>query len=67
MLTNEFNCQVVDRDGLLFRKQVVELLAHPPYFPDLFPNDYNLFAEIKNMLHAKRFGSNEEAIVVTEV
>ena len=44
-----------------------ELLSHPPYFPDLAPSDYWLFADLKRMLQRKRFGSNEEVISETEV
>ena len=43
-----------------------ELLPHPPYSPDLGPNDYGLFAGQKKMLQGKRFGSNEEVIAETE-
>ena len=43
-----------------------ELLPHPPYPPDLAPNNYWLFAELKKMLQGKRFGSNEEVIAETE-
>ena len=43
-----------------------ELLPHPPYFPDLAPSDYWLFADLKRMLQGKRFGSNEEVILETE-
>ena len=43
-----------------------ELLPHPPYFPDLAPSDYYLFADIKIMLQGKRFGSNEEVIAETD-
>ena len=43
-----------------------ELLPHPPYSPDLAPNDYLLFADLKKMLQEKRFGSNEEVITEAE-
>ena len=43
-----------------------ELLPHPPYSPDLAPSNYWLFADLKNMLQGKRFGSNEEEISETE-
>ena len=42
-----------------------ELLAHPPYSPDLSPSDYYLFADLKKMLQGKRFYSNEEIIAET--
>ena len=43
-----------------------ELLPYPPYFPDLAPSDYYLFADLKRMLQGERFGSNEEVIIKTE-
>ena len=43
-----------------------ELFPHPPYSPDLAPNDYWLFADLKKILQGKRFGSNEEVIAETE-
>ena len=38
-----------------------ELLLHSPY-----SRDYWLFADLKRMIHGKRFGSNEEVISETE-
>ena len=43
-----------------------ELLLHPPYSPDLAPNNYWLFVDLKRMLEGKRFGSNEEVISETK-
>ena len=43
-----------------------ELFPHPPYSPDLAPNNYWLFTDLKKMLQGKRFGSNEEVIAETE-
>ena len=37
-----------------------ELLAHPPYSPDVAPSDYNLFPEIKKGLRGKRFQSTDD-------
>ncbi|CAH1955076.1 unnamed protein product [Acanthoscelides obtectus] len=39
----------------------VELLDHPPYSPDLSPNDFFTFPKIKNRLRDQRFQSPEEA------
>ncbi|CAH1958960.1 unnamed protein product [Acanthoscelides obtectus] len=39
----------------------VELLDHPPYSPDLSPNDFFTFPKIKNRLLSQRFQSPEEA------
>ena len=44
-----------------------ELLLHLTYSPDLGPSNYLLFADFKRMLQGKRFGSNEEVILETEV
>ena len=44
-----------------------ELPLHPPYSPDLTPRKYWLFADLKRMLQGKRFGSNGEVILETEV
>jgi len=43
-----------------------ELVAHPPYSPDLAPSDYYLFPNLKRWLQGKRFRSNEEVIAETE-
>ena len=43
-----------------------QLLSHPPYSPDLAPNNYWLFPDLKRMLQGERFGSNEEVILETE-
>ncbi|CAH2001844.1 unnamed protein product [Acanthoscelides obtectus] len=40
----------------------VELLDHPPYSPDLSPNDFFTFLKIKNRLRGQRFQSPEEAV-----
>ncbi|CAH1965160.1 unnamed protein product [Acanthoscelides obtectus] len=40
----------------------VELLDHPPYSPDLNPNDFFTFPKIKNRLRGQRFQSLEEAV-----
>ncbi|CAH1961620.1 unnamed protein product [Acanthoscelides obtectus] len=42
----------------------VELLDHPPYSPDLNPNDIFTFPKIKNRLRGQRFQSPEEAVDV---
>ena len=38
-----------------------------PYSPDLAPSDCWLFVDLKRMLQRKRFSSNEEVILETEV
>ncbi|CAH1988332.1 unnamed protein product [Acanthoscelides obtectus] len=39
----------------------VELLDHPPYSPDLSPNDFFTFPKIKNRLRGQRFQSPVDA------
>lgn len=40
----------------------IELMGHPPYSPDLAPNDFFLFPYIKNKLRGQRFSTPEEAV-----
>ncbi|CAH2012393.1 unnamed protein product [Acanthoscelides obtectus] len=40
----------------------VELLDHPPYSPDLGPNDFFTFRKLKIRLRGRRFQSTEEAV-----
>ncbi|GFW53548.1 mariner Mos1 transposase [Trichonephila clavipes] len=37
-----------------------ECLQHPPYNPDLAPNDFHLYPSLKKNLTGRRFGSNAE-------
>ena len=37
-----------------------EVLAHPPYSPDLAPPDYHLFGPLKEALSGRRFTSDQE-------
>lgn len=37
-----------------------EVVAHPPYSPDLAPSDYHLFLELKKFLAGQRFESEVE-------
>jgi len=39
-----------------------EVLAHPPYSPDLSPTDYHLFRSLGNHLHDQRY-TNQNAII----
>lgn len=45
-----------------FTNQKIELMGHPPYSPDLAPNDFFLFPTIKDKLRGQRFLSAEEAV-----
>lgn len=42
--------------------QNIELMGHPPYSPDLAPNDFFLFPKIKHKLRGQRFSTPEEAV-----
>lgn len=42
--------------------QMIELTGHPPYSPDLAPNDFYLFPSVKNKLRGHRFSTREEAV-----
>ncbi|CAH1955787.1 unnamed protein product [Acanthoscelides obtectus] len=44
------------------QEENVELLDHPPYSPDLSPNEFFTFPKIKNRLLGQRFQSPEEAV-----
>ena len=35
---------------------------HPPYSPDLVPNDFFLFPYVKNKMRDQRFSTFEEAV-----
>jgi hypothetical protein len=38
------------------------VLPHTPYSPDLAPSDFHLFEALKDAIHGKRFGSDDEVI-----
>lgn len=40
----------------------IELMGHAPYSPDLAPNDFFLFPQIKTKLRGQRFSSPDEAV-----
>ena len=42
------------------QKLKVEVLAHPPYSPDLTPSDYHLFVPLKEALRGRHFISDQE-------
>ncbi|GBO99586.1 hypothetical protein EVAR_40424_1 [Eumeta japonica] len=42
--------------------QKIELTAHPPYSPDLAPDDFYLFPSVKNKLRGQSISKNEEAV-----
>lgn len=44
------------------KEQNVEILEHPPYSPDLSPNDFFTFPKIKQRLRGQRYQTPEEAV-----
>lgn len=38
----------------------VEEIAHPPYGPDLLPNDYCLFSKPKKIFEAEKYAAGDE-------
>ena len=42
------------------RKLKFEVVAHPPYSPDLAPSDYHLLGLLKEALRGRRFTSDQE-------
>ncbi|MEW8547188.1 MAG: hypothetical protein AB2693_27060, partial [Candidatus Thiodiazotropha sp.] len=38
----------------------IKTIEHPPYSPDLAPNDFFLFPTLKEKMRGKRFGSTDE-------
>ena len=42
------------------QKLKYQVLAHPPYSPDLVPSDYHLFGPLKEALRGRRFASDQE-------
>ena len=42
------------------RKLKFEVVAHPPYSPDLASSDYHLFGPLKETLRGRRFTSDQE-------
>lgn len=43
-----------------------ELMAHPPYSPDLAPSDFYLFPKLKECLRGNKFNSDDEVMTAVE-
>ena len=37
-------------------------MSHPPYSPDLAPNDFFLFPYVENKMRGQRFSTSEKAV-----
>ncbi|GBP32987.1 Histone-lysine N-methyltransferase SETMAR [Eumeta japonica] len=55
-------CHASAETTLFLKGQKIELTGHPPYTPDLAPNDFYLFPSAKNKLRGQHFSSREEAV-----
>ncbi|CAK1603203.1 unnamed protein product [Parnassius mnemosyne] len=44
------------------KQENVELMSHPPYSPDLSPNDFFIFPRMKDLLRGQRFEDPEAAV-----
>ena len=42
--------------------QSIDLMSHPPYSPNLAPNDFFLFPYVKNKMRGQRFTTPEEGL-----
>jgi hypothetical protein len=42
------------------RKLKFDVMAHPPYSPELVPSDYHSFGPLKEALRGRRFTSDQE-------
>ncbi|CAH1966648.1 unnamed protein product [Acanthoscelides obtectus] len=56
------NSHTAQKTRQYLTEENVELLDHPPYSPDLSPNDFFTFPKIKNILRGQGFQSPEEAV-----
>ncbi|CAH1967203.1 unnamed protein product [Acanthoscelides obtectus] len=59
---DDASSHTAQKTRLYLTEENVELLDHPPYIPDLSPNDFFTLSKIKNRLHGQRFQSPEEAV-----
>ncbi|CAH1990304.1 unnamed protein product [Acanthoscelides obtectus] len=59
---NNASSHTAQKTRQYLKEENVELLDHPPYSPDLSPNDFFTFPKIKNRLRGQRFQSPEEAV-----
>ncbi|GBP15921.1 hypothetical protein EVAR_12507_1 [Eumeta japonica] len=57
MSQTQQNCHTSAERTRFSEGQKIELTDHPPYSPDLAPNDVYLFPSVKNKLRGQRFSS----------
>ncbi|GBP41754.1 hypothetical protein EVAR_33745_1 [Eumeta japonica] len=52
---NNTRCYTSAETTRFLEGQKIELAGHPPYSPNLGPNDFYLFPSVKNKLRGQRF------------
>ena len=62
IMTTPQSCHRARQTVDLLSSNNVELMTHCPYSPDLSPNDFFLFPNIKNKMRSERFESPEAAV-----
>ncbi|GFT50819.1 histone-lysine N-methyltransferase SETMAR [Trichonephila clavipes] len=67
LATDQKRPELANRRGVVFQVTCQKLwefgwvvLMHPPYSPNLAPNDYHLFIALQNFLSDKKLGSRED-------
>jgi hypothetical protein len=53
------------REFLATRRKQITVLEHPPYSPDLAPNDFFLFPKIKEILKGRHFDDIDDIRINT--
>lgn len=61
-MTTQTHTALVQR--LSLKQENVENFDHPPYSPDLSPNNFFTFPKIKKTLRGQRFQTDEETVNV---
>ncbi|GBP06009.1 Histone-lysine N-methyltransferase SETMAR [Eumeta japonica] len=56
------SCHTSTETTRFLEGQKIKLTGHPPYGPDLAPNDFYLLPSVKNKLRGQRFSNREEAV-----
>ncbi|CAH2003604.1 unnamed protein product [Acanthoscelides obtectus] len=62
IILHQGNASSAQKTRQYLAEENAELLDHPPYSPDLSPNDIFTFPKIKNRLRGQRFQSPEKAV-----
>eukprot|EP00106_Octopus_bimaculoides_P018275 XP_014785717.1 PREDICTED: histone-lysine N-methyltransferase SETMAR-like [Octopus bimaculoides] len=65
VVTHQLN-DIQRNRSLTVAKPNYEILAHPPYSPDIFPTDYHIFKHFELAIRNKTFLNKEEVIETFE-